>query len=181
MLVCDYLSNKEVYNYFTTYVKKLPNHSKSNVDAADLLSDFYEISYNKKLKAANEKELNAICGAYLRNLNRWSIIDYGRGNKYKLDAPNTNEWDFERLEVFDEPDESESIIAAEKELVYDISKNLKSNYDDVTYYIYEQFYLKGNKMEEIVEMTGLSLGTIHYYLNDIKENIEAIKIHLNNK
>ena len=180
MLLTEYLSSPEVINYFTTYLRKLPYYKNSTAEPNDCISDLYLLADKKKLAADNEKEANRIIGAYLRNLQSWTVID--KKNKYRLAAPNTSEWDWQRLEVYDDEDIIEALTPQETELdTLNIEENISANYGEVFYLIYDLYFKKQLGMTDIRDMTGMSLGAISAVKNSIEQNLKDLKELHNSK
>lgn len=183
MLITEYLSEPKVVDYFTTYLERLPYYKKSNAAPTDCISDLYLLAEKKQLKAVDDKEANRIIGGYLRNLQSWSVIDYSNRNKYKLAAPNTAEWNWQRLEVYDDEDVVETLSPDESLLdTLNIEENIAANYGESFYLIYDLYFKKQLGMTDIVSITGMSLGNISAIKNVIEQNLNDLKnLHNENR
>ncbi len=180
MLITEYLSEPKVVDYFTTYLKRLPYYKNSTAEPTDCISDLYLLAAKKNLKAADEKQANRIIGGYLRNLQSWSVID--NRNKYRLAAANTSEWNWQRLEVYDDQDVVEQLSPDESLLdTLNMEENISANYGESFYLIYDLYFKKQLGMEDIRDMTGMSLGAISAVKNAINQNLTDLKNLHNSK
>ena len=176
MLVIEHLQDKKVLNGFKSYLKRLSSHNYkhlNNVD--DIINDFYILAHDKKLEADDVKGVNAIIGAYLRNKQHWVNVD--SKNKYQIKGANSKEWNWSRLEIFEDEVFNEEDSAEEKNLLFTITKNLQETLTDEAFKIFEMYFINNLNMTDIKEITGISLGHIHNITKGLKSIINSIKLN----
>lgn len=135
----------------------------------DLANDFCQLGYERVYSQLHKYSGEGSLEGWVRRVISNTILNEFRGKKR---VETTNDYDFERLDVEDEPEERiEDIDFMGKYSANDIKKAISSLAEGYLFVFYQYFY-KDKSHKEIANMLGIDEGTSRSQLAKAKKKVK---------
>lgn len=161
------------YNHFLNFTSKLKGR-KEHIPPSEIVNDVYLLMYSKNISVKTEDDAKRIVYKYLYNTLSYTIIDVK--NKYRVKAPR-EELNLGRLFIEDSVGQASldptslDYVETKNKMLQEVLQVL----DDDKKTLFELLMIRGLKLEDVRDISGVSIGHLSEVKNEFKNLINLIK------